>query len=73
MRKYTTDDLYNFIEEISTCTITCSSCGKDEQTYNSDAYYDQDKFFEKGWRATVDNVYCPECAPKKLKPKTTKP
>lgn len=65
-KEYTPDDLYGFIEEESTCEITCSNCGKQERTYG-EAYYEQDTFFKKGWRATKKNVYCPVCANKKLK------
>ena len=64
--KHNPDELYDFIEEESTCTITCSNCNK----YRSDfgyASHCQEDFFKRGWRATKDNVYCPTCAPKKLK------
>jgi hypothetical protein len=67
--KYEPDDLEDFIEEETICEITCSECRKQECTYG-EAYYEKDTFFEKGWRATQrGNVYCPECASKKLKNK----
>ena len=66
---YTSNDLYDFIEEETTCEITCSNCGKSEGTYG-EAYWEKEGFFKKGWRATKrGNVYCPKCAKKKLKGK----
>lgn len=58
-------DLCDSIE--TECTITCSSCGKQSICF-TDSDEAMDVFFEEGWRATKSgNVYCPECASKKLK------
>lgn len=65
-KKHTADELFDFIMEETTCEITCTNCGKSEGNYG-DAMYEQDRFFNKGWRATKDNCYCPTCAKKKLK------
>lgn len=61
--KYEPMDLWDFIEVES--TITCSSCGKQKTAMGGS---NEDSFFYEGWRATKSgNVYCPECALKKLK------
>ena len=50
------------------CTISCSSCSKEGVIYGSDDDEASYIFFEHGWRSTKkENVYCPECAKKKLK------
>jgi DNA-directed RNA polymerase subunit RPC12/RpoP len=61
--KYESSDLYDFIEVES--SIQCSNCGKGDIDMGENS---EDEFFKRGWRATKKgNVYCPECAFKKLK------
>jgi Zn finger protein HypA/HybF involved in hydrogenase expression len=61
--EYEPMDLYDFIE--TEASIHCSNCGEEDITMGEGS---EDHFFEKGWRATKKgNVYCPECASKKLK------
>lgn len=50
-------------------SIECSNCKKGDGFWGGDEFYASEEFFKKGWRATASsNVYCPTCAPKKLKP-----
>jgi hypothetical protein len=66
--KYEPFDLYDSIE--TECTITCSSCGKQSSVRGAESDNATDFYFAEGWRATKSgNVYCPECAKKKLKQK----
>jgi hypothetical protein len=62
-KEYEAMDLYDFIETES--SITCSSCRKTDSVMYADS--GEEFFFEEGWRATRENVYCPKCAKKKLK------
>lgn len=62
-KEYEPEDLIDFIE--LEASIECSKCKKGDMVMYSDT--GEDYFFEAGWRATKDNVYCPECAKKKLK------
>ena len=64
MRTYQPDDLIDFIQTEE--TIYCTGCKKTESVMalESEIY-----FFDKGWRVTKDNCYCPECASKKIKNK----
>ena len=65
--KYKPSDLDGFME--STVSIECSVAG----CKNSDGEWQTDEdgaaieFFDRGWRATASNVYCPEHAKLKLK------
>jgi hypothetical protein len=69
--KYEPMDLYDSIE--TECTITCSNCGTQRSAMYVDSDEAVDVFFEEGWRATKSgNVYCPQCASKKLKSKKKK-
>jgi len=65
MKKYNATDLWD--EIITSHDITCSICKK-TKTVNM---VDEDSacaiFFAAGWRKTSINLYCPECAIKKLK------
>lgn len=66
MNKYDPMDLYNSIE--TECTITCSCCGMQSNLHEINDFEATDIYFDAGWRATKKgNVYCPECASKKLK------
>lgn len=66
--KYEPMDLYDSIE--TECIITCSNCGTQRSAMYVDSDEAVDVFFEEGWRATKSgNVYCPQCASKKLKSK----
>ena len=62
--KYSALDLYDEIQPLS--EIVCTSCRKTDK-----ACEDSDLaciiFFSRGWRKTAANIYCPECAKKKLK------
>ena len=61
--KYTPDQLEdNLLVEVS---IECTKCRKGDMTCGE--MYAADWFFEKGWRATPNHVYCPNCASKYLK------
>jgi hypothetical protein len=51
------------------CSIQCSKCRKIKSTMQTDEYYYGEELLESGWRATINNIYCPECAKKYLKPK----
>ena len=63
--RYTDNQLEEFcLEEVS---IECTKCKKVDGEYNSDLYFAAPNFFSKGWRATSQNCYCPECAKKYLK------
>lgn len=62
MKKYEYEDLIDFVEYEA--SIECSNCKKHGVEYGDSA---EEEFFEEGWRATRDNVYCPACAKKKLK------
>jgi hypothetical protein len=50
------------------CTIECSKCKKHNGSMQTDEYYFGEELLELGWRATSQNVYCPDCARKYLKP-----
>lgn len=57
--------LVEFVETEATISCTAKNCksvvvGYGEYDVSRDAY-------DKGWRATHSNVYCPSCAKKKLK------
>ena len=68
MNKYDAMDLYDFIEVES--YIQCSRCATTHTTWGDN---NEQHFFNAGWRATKKgNVYCPECAAKKLKINPTK-
>lgn len=66
MKKYKAIDLLDFINEEINWEINCTSCGKRDGGYG-DAIWQTDILFNGGWKATKENVYCPECATKKLK------
>jgi hypothetical protein len=64
--KHKSEDLYDHI--VPECSIACSNCRKPESVMNYNEDEAQEHFFAEGWRATKSgNVYCPECANKKLK------
>ncbi len=50
--------------------ITCTKCGRTDTDF-SDEFYFSEKLIKEGWRATLNNIYCPYCAlilkPKKIK------
>lgn len=53
---------------VVTADIICVSCNKKETLHDVDDYDAAELFKNKGWRVTkYRNVYCPECANKKLK------
>lgn len=65
-KKYTPNQLNEFVNEVTYTEIYCSGC-----RVHKERYMDEDSFteevFKEGWRATKENVYCPKCAKKKLK------
>jgi len=58
-------DLTDFID--IEASIECHNCHKVSIEWGADEYTASDAFFEKGWRKGREHVYCPDCAPKKLK------
>ena len=64
-RKYSPEDLYESI--ISEQSIICDVCSEENSLYNIDDIDACEVFFEEGWRATPNRVYCPVCAKEKLK------
>lgn len=65
--KYTADQLNQHIYECIQSSVDCGNCQRSETLF-VESYLAQEDFFQKGWRATKNgNVYCPECAKKKLK------
>lgn len=61
MKTYQPSDLVDFIHVEA--TIECSNC----ESFAIAEEEDEEYFFNLGWRATRDNVYCPDCVTKKLK------
>lgn len=62
--KYVAEQLYDSVQ--TTTDITCTKCRKSDITCG-DEWIACDTFFSKGWRATPNNTYCPDCAKKHLK------
>lgn len=54
---------------LSTQEIQCSRCMCTGTEHNIGDYEAAESFQRKGWRATRQNIYCPTCSEKKLKPK----
>ena len=52
---------------IQSVEITCTKCGKTIYEMDADDYQAAREFIRKGWRATPNNCYCPECAEKHTK------
>lgn len=65
MAKYKPEDLLDSCHE--EVTISCSKCKNNDSTHQLDIYEAIDEFFERGWRATSVNTYCPKCSKKHLK------
>lgn len=59
------DRLYNSVH--SFCSIYCSKCKKVEECLYGDEFDAANKFYNKGWYATENNIYCPECNNKRKK------
>jgi Zn finger protein HypA/HybF involved in hydrogenase expression len=49
--------------------IQCTKCKRTEVNFQTDEFYFADELMEGGWRATKNNIYCPDCAKKYLKVK----
>ncbi len=64
-KKYKSDDLLDSCLE--TCEISCSKCSATGTEHGVDVYLGSEIFFEKGWRATPINTFCPKCVKKHLK------
>ena len=62
--KYTPEQLFDSCE--TTTEITCTKCRANVYTCG-DENLACDDFFNKGWRATSNNTYCPACSKKHLK------
>jgi len=50
-------------------SILCTSCKLRRGNINIDDYSFAELLIAEGWRHTPNNVYCPSCAKKKLKPR----
>lgn len=57
------DELTDYIQEIA--EICCDKCNNSDASYN--VGNSEDTFFNRGWRATPNKCYCPDCAKKYLK------
>lgn len=62
--KYSPEQLWDVCETIT--NICCTKCSETTTTWGDESNA-SDEFFDKGWRATPNNTYCPECAKKILK------
>jgi len=47
-----------------TAEIQCGKCLEKDTTYCVDEDEGAQRFFDKGWRATPYNTYCPNCVKK---------
>ncbi len=65
-KEYTAEQLHDFCLEET--TVECGKC-KTISGHMGDADYASERFFEEGWKATPNNIYCPKCAKKYLKSK----
>ena len=52
---------------IESVEITCTKCGKTAYEMEADNYQATKEFIRKGWKATKNHCYCPECADKYVK------
>jgi hypothetical protein len=52
--------------------IQCTKCGRKIGNCQTDEFYFAEELMEFGWRATANNIYCPDCAKKYLKAKNGK-
>lgn len=56
-----------------TATIDCSKCTEIGALFGVDEYEAAHSFSDDGWRITQSgNIYCPQCASKKLRPRKGK-
>lgn len=63
---YKYSDLVDYIQILA--NIDCDNCSKSAISECCDGWDAADEFFRNGWRVTRSgNVYCPDCAKKKLK------
>ena len=63
-------ELFNMLDNVySEHTVMCSLCGDHLSQLNTDDHDFAERCIRDGWRATDNNVYCPSCASKRLKPK----
>ena len=66
MKETESDRIYEAMDTLH--TIICSNCGKNGYVHDIDDWWAVEDFKNRGWRATKHgNVYCPDCAKKKLK------
>lgn len=65
------DLLANYTEE--SVEITCTKCGHTAYEMGVSDYEAQVIFIRKGWRATKNHCYCPQCAEKHIKTFVDKP
>lgn len=50
--------------------LQCTNCKIIGTEHNIDDWCAATSFYKKNWRATKNNnIYCPDCASKKLKPR----
>ena len=62
MKKYTPEDLYDFI--LSTQEITCYKCDTTDEICEGDDVEASIYFFNEGWRCRRTIIYCPKCVKK---------
>ncbi len=66
-------ELSNMRDNVYTeCSINCSICKDDLCEFNTNDIDFVERCLRDGWRATGNNIYCPICAKKRLKPKNKK-
>lgn len=64
----------NLIDSVQiVAEIKCSRCNNTGTIGDRDEFDAALFFFDKGWRGTSQNCYCPKCAHKYLKLTTTNP
>lgn len=60
--------IINLSESIETInTITCIKCDKESSIRFCDSLEAAEIFYEEGWYATENNIYCSECNNKRKK------
>lgn len=59
------DNIYNNVQTFH--EITCTKCRKLVQEFGGDEWQIVEYFINKGWHATENNCYCPECNEKRKK------
>jgi|WetSurMetagenome_2_1015567.scaffolds.fasta_scaffold1436432_2 hypothetical protein len=64
------ENLLEYINEETIYSVMCSNCLNEKIEHNYDPIFFVEECVEEGWKVTkYGNIYCPECAKKKLKGK----